>query len=91
MKIIRQGTVTFTGGPVKIEGWNIQRTPEDPEDATNEQLLLTYAIAWAEEQFKIARTNATVLLVRKLIKAQLEKQKAAQENAVRDSAQQESV
>jgi hypothetical protein len=58
MKIIKFGTVTLTEGPVNIEGWNIQREPNDPKDATDEQLLLGFAITWAQERLTVAVNSA---------------------------------
>lgn len=66
MKIIRHGVVIFTQGDIKIEGWNIEREPSDPADATDEQLLLAYAIHFAQEKFKSAMQGATMDLIRAL-------------------------
>jgi len=60
MKINKFGTVILTEGPVRVEGWNYSREPEDPVDATDEQLLLEFAIPWAQERLRKA-TNGAVL------------------------------
>lgn len=60
MKIHQFGTVILTEGPVKVEGWHIEREPADPIEATEEQLLLGFAIKWAQERLTIA-TNAAIL------------------------------
>ena len=61
MTIVKYGTVTFREGrgPL-IEGWLVERTPEDPEDATMEQLLLAYAIHWAKAKFDEAYKSAAM-------------------------------
>jgi hypothetical protein len=48
MKITRYGTVILTEGPVRVEDWLVEREPEDPTEATTEQLLLEFAIPWAQ-------------------------------------------
>lgn len=74
MKIIRYGTVTFREGVgPQIEGWQIEREPEDPEDATMEQLLLGFAIHWAKEKFDAAMKDATTDVLRQMIQKSLEK------------------
>ena len=60
MKIHKYGTVTLTEGPVNIEGWNIQREPDDPKDATDEQLLLGFAVTWAQERLTAATNSAAL-------------------------------
>jgi len=60
MKIHKFGTVILTEGPVKVEGWNVEREPEDPSDATTEQLILGFAIKWAQERLTVA-TNSAIL------------------------------
>jgi hypothetical protein len=65
VKITKYGTVTLRQGegPL-IEGWEIEREPDDPKDATPGQLLLAYAITWAEEQFNIAKKHAVTDVLR---------------------------
>lgn len=58
MKIHKFGTVILTEGPVKVDGWNVEREPEDPIDATTEQLLLGFAITWAKERLTAATNDA---------------------------------
>jgi len=65
MKINKFGAVTLTEGPVKIEGWNIEREPDDPKDATDEQLLLGFAIHWAHEKLREATKQAAFDVFRK--------------------------
>lgn len=66
MKIHRYGTVTLRENlsPL-IEGWNIEREPEDPTDATDEQLLLGFAITWAKQRFEAALNMAVLDVFRK--------------------------
>jgi len=61
MKIHTYGTVTLRQdqGPL-IEGWQVEREPSDPEDATNEELLLGFAIHWARERFTAAVNHASM-------------------------------
>lgn len=66
MKVTQFGQVIFTQGDIKIENWRIEREPDDPKDATDEQLLLAYAIHFAQEKFASAMTGATMELIRKL-------------------------
>jgi hypothetical protein len=55
MKIHQYGTVTVVNdGPIKVEGWLVEREPEDPANATTEQLTLGFAIHWAKEKFDAA-------------------------------------
>lgn len=68
MKIHQFGTVTLTTGPVKVEGWNIEREPEDPIEATDEQLLLGFAVRWAQEQLTKAMNAAILDVFRKRTK-----------------------
>ncbi len=59
MKINQFGTITFRqGAGPSIENWQVEREPEDPKDATTEQLLLAYVISWAEAQFNVAKNQA---------------------------------
>ena len=67
MKIIKIGTVTFTEGNIKVDGWLFELEPDDPKDATPEQLLLVYAIHWAQEKFKNALQGATRDLIKRLL------------------------
>ena len=77
MIIKKYGTVTFTEGDIKIDGWLIEREDSDPADATNEQLLLAYAIHWAKEKFSQAVQGATLNLMRQM---KLVKQPKSYEN-----------
>lgn len=81
MKIIKVGTVLFKDGygPL-IEGWHVEREPADPEDATMEQLLLGFAIAWAQEKFTAAFKSAQMDVFRKWAAEQVAKKAAAQQN-----------
>ena len=38
------------GNPIRVENWNIERESNDPQDATNEQLVLMAAIQWAQKK-----------------------------------------
>jgi hypothetical protein len=75
MKIDVYGTVTLRqgAGPL-VEDWRVEREPDDPKDATTEQLLLAYAISWAEERFNQAKQQAQTEVVRKWIQAERVKQ-----------------
>jgi hypothetical protein len=42
---------------VRVEGWNVEREPSDPVDATSEQLLLAHAIKWAQAKLNKALLN----------------------------------
>lgn len=70
MKILKHGVVILTEGPVRVEGWNIQRESTDPpeSEATNEQLLLEVAIPWAQQRLNAA-IGANLQRVAKLRKA----------------------
>jgi hypothetical protein len=57
MKIHKYGTVILTEGPVKVDGWNIERESDDPAYATDEQLLLKFAITWAQKKLNAAILN----------------------------------
>jgi len=54
MKINRYGVVILTATKVQVEGWQVEREPSDPADATNEQLLLEVAIPWAQHKLNDA-------------------------------------
>jgi hypothetical protein len=56
MKIVKHGAVTFTEGPVRVEGWVVERELTDPplSEATNEQLVLEVAIPWAQKKLNEA-------------------------------------
>jgi hypothetical protein len=56
MKIVKHGTVTLTDGPVRVEGWLVERELTDPplSEATNEQLVLEVAIPWAQKKLNAA-------------------------------------
>ena len=66
MKIHKYGVVILSEGPVRVEGWQVQREPEDPKDATDEQLLLGFAIHWAKGRFQAALADASMDVFRKL-------------------------
>ena len=70
MRIKKHGVVILTEGPVRIEGWQVEREPDDPADATSEQLLLDLAIDWAWEKLRTAtnRALAETMLKRSLPK-----------------------
>ena len=73
MKIDKWGTVTFTESNVLVEGWLITREPEvDPADATNEQLILGFAIVWAKSKFEEALKDAKMDVFRKMIQKQID-------------------
>jgi hypothetical protein len=72
MKIIKYGTVILSEGPVRVEGWNVEREPEDPTDATDEQLLLGFAIYWAQQRFQAAVASAQMDVFRDLAKKKRE-------------------
>lgn len=76
MKVNRYGTVTLSEGPIRVDGWLIEREPDDPADATSEQLLLAVAIDWARERFDAAVQNAELNVIRHVLKERLKKQKA---------------
>lgn len=66
MKIHKYGTVTLRENlPPLVEGWNIEREPDDPKDATEEQLLLGFAITWAKQRFEAAVNMAVLDVFRK--------------------------
>lgn len=74
MKITQYGTVTLTTGDPHIEGWRFEREPDvDPADATNEELLLGFAVCWAQERFNAALQSAQMDVFRKMVKAKLDK------------------
>ena len=58
MKVTKYGVVVLTEGPVRVEGWLIEREPSDPTEATNEELLLEVAINWAQKRFEAALRDA---------------------------------
>lgn len=81
MKIVKFGTVIFKQGqgPL-IEGWNVEREPEDPADATTEQLLLGFVVVWAKEKFEAALKSAQMDVFRKWAADQVAKKAAAKPN-----------
>lgn len=85
MKIHTFGTVTLTTGPVKVEGWNIEREPEDPIEATDEQLLLGFAINWAQAQLIKATNDAMLDVFRRAAKQRFEDHLASLAQADGDS------
>lgn len=56
MKIVKHGIVILTEGPVRVEGWLVERELTDPPliEATNEQLVLEVAIPWAQKKLNAA-------------------------------------
>jgi hypothetical protein len=74
MKIHKFGTVTLHADSpvVTVEGWNVEREDVDPADASDEQLLLAYAIYWAKDRFDKALTTETIKQVREIIRRQHE-------------------
>jgi len=55
MRIHQYGSILFeASGAIGIDGWVIEREPDDPVDATNEQLVLTGAIRWAQKRLQTA-------------------------------------
>lgn len=84
MKIHKYGTVTFTTDNVLIEGWHVEREPEDPTEATDAQLLLGFAIHWAQGRFQTAINDASLDVFRKWAK-----QKQAEINAKIDGSTRE--
>lgn len=72
MKIHRFGTVTLhADSPVAtVEGWNVEREDSDPKDATDQQLLLAYAIIWAKDRFEKAVTTETLKMFREIVRQQ---------------------
>jgi hypothetical protein len=60
MKINTYGEVIITPDAIKIEGWNISREAADPADATEEQLLLAFAVNWALARLKVEIKNASI-------------------------------
>ena len=65
MKITKFGTLTLSedAGP-KIEGWEFERQPSDPAEATNEQLLLGFVISWGKKKFDDAVKSAVMEMLR---------------------------
>ena len=74
MKILKYGVVILTEGPVRVENWLVEREPEDPADATEEQLLLGFAIEWAQGRFRAALNDATMDVFRALAQKKLNDQ-----------------
>lgn len=74
MRIHKYGTVTIhADSPVAtVEGWNVEREVTDPKDASDEQLLLAYAITWAKDRFEKAVTTETFKQFREIIRRQHE-------------------
>jgi hypothetical protein len=66
MRIAKYGTVTFTEGDIKVDGWDVQREDSDPADATNEQLFLAVMLHWAHEKFHQAEQGVVLDLMRRL-------------------------
>jgi hypothetical protein len=79
MKVIKHGIVILSEGDVHVEGWLVEREADDPEDATNEQLLLGFAVNWAQERFNAALNNASMDVLRALVKRKIEAQRAPSE------------
>lgn len=65
MKIIQYGEIAFREGVgPDIRGWVVEREDTDPSDATDEQLLLGFAILWAKEKFNQALNSAALQVFR---------------------------
>lgn len=60
MKIHKYGVVIVTEGPIKVEDWVIEREASDPEGATENQLILAFAIPWAQQKFRVAVNQAVL-------------------------------
>ena len=58
MKINKVGEVIITDTMIKVEGWNVECEPGDPSDATPGQLLLAFAIKWAQDRMKTELVKA---------------------------------
>jgi hypothetical protein len=54
MIIRKYGVVILTEGKIQVEGWLVERDASDPDEATNEQLLLEVAIPWAQKKLNDA-------------------------------------
>lgn len=55
MKIHKHGEVIIpSSGAIRVEGFNIEREPDDPAGATDEQLLLAYAVHMAQKKLNAA-------------------------------------
>ena len=74
MKIHKYGTVMLHADSpvVTVQGWNIEREDSDPKDASDQQLLLAYAIYWAKDRFEKALTTETIKQMREIIRQQHE-------------------
>jgi hypothetical protein len=73
MKIHKWGQVILEKGkPIRVEGWNIERTPDDPPESeiTYEQLLLGHAVNWALTCLKEAITSNLFDAWRKIARKQ---------------------
>lgn len=66
MKINRFGHVIITPTAIKVEGFLIEREPLDPTDATEEQLLLGFAIKWAQDRMAAELKKAVFDVFRRL-------------------------
>jgi hypothetical protein len=67
MKIHKYGIMILReGAGPDIRDWEVEREPEDPTDATDEQLLLGFAITWARARFEAAVTSAAMDVFRKM-------------------------
>lgn len=74
MKIVTFGQVIIGCDAIKVTGWNVMREPGDPKEATTEQLILGFAIHWAQQRmsdevkkavFDVFRENAKKMLAEK--------------------------
>lgn len=88
MKIIEFGTLKFIegAGPI-IQDWQVEREADDPADATNEQLLLSFVLNWAKKKFDTATNDATL----RGLRAEAARRREANINAVRGSVKPESI
>lgn len=84
MLVKQHGVVIFTQGDIKVENWQIEREPDDPKEATDNQLLLAYAVHFAQEKFAQAMQGETKKLIQQLVQRHKEKflaqKQKAQEN-----------
>jgi hypothetical protein len=64
MKITKYGTVIISEGPIRVDGWLVERELSDPSTATTEQLLLDFAITWAKNKFQAALNREVLNVMR---------------------------
>lgn len=54
MRVNKYGVVILTEGAVRVEDWEVEHEDSDPADATMGQLLLEFAIPWAQNKLNDA-------------------------------------